>query len=199
MTWFFDGKRIDPPPEIVEEPLTINNVDPVQRGYNVSSHFDIWNPSSSMIIKRRITNTEYSSQINTKYIIHFWYGPSDNKSVYFTIKAFQNLSIIALQYPTLCEDFLFNVYTTDSLVKSLNCRKLQEMYLYGYRVTKKCYMKYQGLFYTFHHFWPRIYPFHNVSLFILHRLLIFVWRFLKVINITYDSWDGIIWVTTNPR
>ena len=40
VTWFFDGKRIDPPPEIVEEPLTINNVDPA-RGYNVSSHFDI--------------------------------------------------------------------------------------------------------------------------------------------------------------
>ena len=36
VTWFFDGKRIDPPPEIVEEPLTINNVDPA-RGYNVSS------------------------------------------------------------------------------------------------------------------------------------------------------------------
>ena len=39
MTWFFDGKRIDPPPEIIDEPLTSNNVGAtsVIRGPNVSN------------------------------------------------------------------------------------------------------------------------------------------------------------------
>ena len=39
VTWFFDGKRIDPPPEIIDEPLTSNNVGAtsVIRGHNVSN------------------------------------------------------------------------------------------------------------------------------------------------------------------
>ena len=54
VTWFFDGKRIDPPPEIVEEPLTINNVDPVQRGYNVSS-VSFWYLKSTFYVYSTIT------------------------------------------------------------------------------------------------------------------------------------------------